>query len=247
MLHSHDQPPVLVAALALLACSCGQGAGAESVCGAQSTALYNGSRDPAPLKLSSAERNAIIALESSPGIPLCTATLISEDWALSAAHCHRDERLVLRVNGRAVGARRMVPHSELDAMLIELEEAALSSEVQPIPLWPLAPERSWIGARATLAGRGVTEAGELGELYFAEEEIVDVQPTEIWVNGAGRTGACGGDSGGPLLVADDSGRAGVAGVLDRGSDTCLGLDVYTRADQLGTWIQQTLQRAGYCD
>jgi hypothetical protein len=247
VLHTLNQPRVLVAALALLACSCEHGVGSESVCGAQSTALYNGSRDPTPLKLSSAERNAIVALESSTGTPFCTATLISTEWALGAAHCNRDERLVLRVNRRVVGTRRIVPHPELDAMLIELQTAELSGEVQPISPWQLALDRDWIGAPATLAGRGLTEAGDLGELYFAHEAIVDVQPTEIWVNGAGETGACSGDSGGPLLVADDSGQARVAGVLDRGSDTCLGLDVYTRADQLSAWIQQTLQRAGHCE
>jgi hypothetical protein len=48
-------------------------------------------------------------------------------------------------------------------------------------------------------------------------------------------------------ITDDSGQARVAGVLDRGSDTCLGVDVYTRADQLDVWIRRTLQRAGGCD
>jgi secreted trypsin-like serine protease len=58
------------------------------------------------------------------------------------------------------------------------------------------------------------------------------------VDGEGRTGACAGDSGGPLLVADSSGQARVAGVLDRGSADCLGLDLYTRIDALADWIER---------
>ncbi|HMJ13914.1 MAG TPA: trypsin-like serine protease [Polyangiaceae bacterium] len=239
----------LAIALAIAAWGCEQGASAEWSCGSQAAALYNGSSEPAPLELSVGERNAIVGLESSAGSHLCTGTLISSGWVLSAGHCANNDELLVRIDRRAFGAGKRVAHPELDALLIELVPGETPElDVTPVPPWQGTVDEGWIGGLVTLAGRGMTETGALGELFFAEERVVDIRPSEIWVDGEGRTGACGGDSGGPLLVTDATGSARVAGVLDRGSANCLGVDVYTRIDRLSAWIRGIIgQRTGADD
>jgi Trypsin len=59
----------------------------------------------------------------------------------------------------------------------------------------------------------------------------------IAVSGFGTTGACDGDSGGPLLIRGANGTVMVAGVLSVGSLTCTGNDTYVRLDTIGQWVQ----------
>jgi secreted trypsin-like serine protease len=51
----------------------------------------------------------------------------------------------------------------------------------------------------------------------------------------GKTGACVGDSGGPLLGKTMDGRIEVLGLLEAGSASCTGEDFYTRLDRLKSW------------
>jgi len=55
-------------------------------------------------------------------------------------------------------------------------------------------------------------------------------------NGMGQSGACVGDSGGPLIIDGSSGQPEILGTLRRGEETCLGLDYYIRADRFGAWV-----------
>ncbi|HET7542024.1 MAG TPA: trypsin-like serine protease, partial [Polyangiaceae bacterium] len=94
-----------------------------------------------------------------------------------------------------------------------------------------------LGLAVELAGYGITEAGPLNELRFLVESIVSLDANAITVNGFHQNGACEGDSGGPLLVRDSTGRVRVIGVLSAGSASCLALDLYSRLDGLEDWIQ----------
>jgi hypothetical protein len=65
-------------------------------------------------------------------------------------------------------------------------------------------------------------------------------PSSVTVDGFGVSGACNGDSGGPLLVRAPDGRLVVAGVLTSGSASCRDEDTYVRVDAVVSWIQETI-------
>ena len=94
-----------------------------------------------------------------------------------------------------------------------------------------------------LAGYGLTEANTAGNLRFAAEPIVAVAAASITVGGSGETGACAGDSGGPILVRGPDGAPRVAGVLSLGAPSCVGEDRYERLDAIQDWIASTIGAA----
>ena len=185
-------------------------------------------------------RNAIVGLETSGGTVVCTGTFVHERFVVTASHCTAGEPLSARLSvddipATSIGARH---HPELDVMIVEFEAAQLPADAPrtPFGLWPGAIGSEWIGARVTVAGRGRNERGSSGALLFTEVSVIDVTATEIWVSGAGKSGSCGGDSGGPLLVHDAAGQSRILGTLDRGSSDCMGVDVYTRVDVFSRWM-----------
>jgi hypothetical protein len=97
-----------------------------------------------------------------------------------------------------------------------------------------------LGDVAELAGYGITEEGTVGGLRFLTEAITALDPATITVAGFGATGACEGDSGGPLLVRGRDGSPRVVGVLTVGSASCTGADDYVRLDAVQGWMQATI-------
>jgi hypothetical protein len=229
----------------MLGSGCSEKAGAPACVGTARSALFGASTDSGTLKLAPAESAAIVSLEAGDGQLLCTGTRLADQWVLTAAHCAAAGPLFVRCAeiGFALPPQTSLSHPELDVMLLRHSAPAEACDACRASLepWSGTLDNAWIGASVTLAGSGFTEEGSLGELRFVEEPIVEMHPTELWVNGRGRSGACGGDSGGPMLTRDVNGKVRLLGVLDRGSADCVGVDVYTRIDVLGNWIQRELR------
>jgi hypothetical protein len=95
------------------------------------------------------------------------------------------------------------------------------------------------GATAQIAGFGLTNHGLRGQLEFAVETVVDLTSTEVIGRGVSGSGACDGDSGGPMIVRDDHGVPSAIGLLSAGSAACNQTDDYLRLDVLASWIRQT--------
>ena len=232
-------------ALAAVAAGCAnEPADTEGSCAtAQIAALYGGAREP-PWPVAHAQQMAIGVLESPTGLALCTATEIAPGWALTAGHCARSDRLWFRSPSSDLGptaACSVASHPQHDALLLKLQgEPELSSCASPIELVREPLSEELLGGEALIAGTGLTEDESSGELLFLETRVTALNATEIRVDGHGESGACTGDSGGPLLLRDSSGKVRVAGVLDRGSADCLGIDVYVRADVLEPWVRDTM-------
>jgi hypothetical protein len=216
--------------------------GRSSCIGQQALALYYGENDPPGLPLSSSQLRAIGALENSAAWVVCSGTVIASEWVLTARHCTANGGLWFRTESENGMQRAHVvaryEHPTRDLMIVKLDwpDQFDASDIQPIRPWQGLIDESWIGRQIVIAGLGATEDASRGRRLFLEEPITAVDEHSIEVDGEGRQGACGGDSGGPALAQDSSGEVKVVGVLSEGDRSCLGKDRYERVDVEGQWL-----------
>ena len=204
-------------------------------------AITFGAEEETFLALGPEDTRAIVRLHDGTSAvgSTCTATLIRQDWLITAAHCLRIEPLVISTAGQKpleVEVQEVVEHPELDVSLLRVAAGALEP-ARPMALNELAPDAAWVGERVELVGYGLDERGELDGLRFAVESVSDVAESSIGVHGRGRSGACLGDSGGPLLIRDRRGRPAIAGILSTGSESCRHHDTYVRVDLILEWVK----------
>jgi len=207
--------------------------------------LFGASADP--FELEAREQNAVVALTHSlenASRGLCTGVLIGPRRVLTARHCAEllPESVSVFV-GPSVEAHSFQSsvlsfrsHDALDVAVGELE-TAIPSELAT-PLEPISDRETLeVGMLATLAGYGLTEDHGIGVRLFLQEPITEIAPDDVVVDGGGQTGACVGDSGGPLLMRDADGRHRIIGVLSAGSASCVDIDVYQRLESVRAWLE----------
>jgi hypothetical protein len=182
----------------------------------------------------------------------CTGVAIGPTLVLSARHCfdrNNDGTPDVQFGDMGprdslwVGSAELVARGPIDTVWLHptLDVALVQSRwladmiAAHLTLNQEAVDDAWVDRPVELAGYGIDESGESPGLRFVVEPIADVTDVHILVDGTGRSGACVGDSGGPLLGRSSDGRVRVIGILDDGDMSCRNLDRYTRADLLRGW------------
>lgn len=210
--------------------------------------LYFGSAEAGLVRLTGAQRAAVVRVVPLPdrGV-FCTGVAIGRDWVLSAGHCTSESgfRVEIELQGSVLSyqADRHAKHPSTDALLIGSDSGQMPLEVHPLALAEPGLPSLALGAPVQLAGYGETETGEPRGLQFVVSSIASISESEIIVDGGGRSGACIGDSGGPVLARDQDGAVRVLGILSSGSSSCTGRDRFLRVESLGTWVAQWVELA----
>ncbi|MCB0330903.1 MAG: trypsin-like serine protease [Bdellovibrionales bacterium] len=170
---------------------------------------------------------------------LCSGTLITPTYVLTAAHCFFEDPIAasVEVNGRLIPGSRFLVHPDVDidsSSLVVLNDAAIIELSQPltgVPTLPILGSRSVnSGNIISTFGYGQDEMGAVGVLQSGEMKVSEVNQTHIAARFDGDgSNPCFGDSGGPAILSfqDDNGADvdAVVGIVSSGElITCLSGD-----------------------
>lgn len=216
----------------------------------QTSCLVGGAEEPGLLRLSGGEVNSIVALRGTYG-SVCTGVLVTESSVITAAHCARyaDQGRIEVVIGRSLSCPIATAmgtftalSSDRDIALVNAPGLPSADLADPLAWNEYSAGEAWNGSLVQLAGFGTDSFHPPDAKQFAVETLTNVANGSIYVTGSGNSGACSGDSGGPLLGRAPSGEPLILGILSQGSASCLGEDEYVDLAAVKDWLRARVTR-----